>query len=276
MFKPSTCPRNRDRYRRSAMPVGGVGGGGRGSRRRQGLPLEQDDDGSRGARAAELRERAQPGPPELEAEPGRSQADPRQPPAHPGRAGEAAAHRCGLVMPRLKRVTPCPRARALRTWLGPTKPVPPRISRYLPGLECGGALAPVRPHGRRRLRGRRSRASWSGENSGVRGGCLASRFSLGSRSGRMTGRPGQHVAIGGCRPNPSPGGAGCRAGGHRFARRHLAALRGSVSAGASGAMAPRSGDSRRVPVGPEGPPVRVSSVAWPSAARPARRLSRGP
>ena len=49
---------------RSATPVGGVGGGARGSRRRQGLSLEQDDGGNRGARAAELRERAQPGPPE--------------------------------------------------------------------------------------------------------------------------------------------------------------------------------------------------------------------
>ena len=70
--------------------AGGGRGGAQGSGGRQGLPFEQDDDGRSGPRAAELRERAQPRPPQLEAEPGRAEADLRQPPADPGQPGKAA------------------------------------------------------------------------------------------------------------------------------------------------------------------------------------------
>ena len=58
---------------RGAAATGGDRGGAEGSGGRQGLPLEPDDDGC-APRAAEL-ERAQPRPPEVEAEPGRAEAD---------------------------------------------------------------------------------------------------------------------------------------------------------------------------------------------------------
>ena len=75
---------------RGGAAAGGGRGGAQGSGGRQGLPFEQDDDGRSGPRAAELRERAQPRPPQLEAEPGRAEADLRQPPADPGQPGKAA------------------------------------------------------------------------------------------------------------------------------------------------------------------------------------------
>ena len=63
------------------------GGGG------QGLPLERDHDGREGAEAAGVRERAQPGAPEVEGQAGRAEGDLCQPPADPGQPGQAAAAR---------------------------------------------------------------------------------------------------------------------------------------------------------------------------------------
>jgi len=62
----------------------GSGGG-------QGIPLEQDDDGGEVPGIAELRELARPGTAQLAAEPGRPEADLRQPPADPGGQGEETA-----------------------------------------------------------------------------------------------------------------------------------------------------------------------------------------
>ena len=51
---------------RDGAAAGGSGCGAEGSGGRQGLPLERDHDGREGAGTAELRERAEPGPPEVE------------------------------------------------------------------------------------------------------------------------------------------------------------------------------------------------------------------
>ena len=72
---------------RGGAAVGGPGGRASGGGGGQGLPLEQDDEGGEGPRIEELRERAQPRPPELEAGPGRAAADLRQPAADPGQPG---------------------------------------------------------------------------------------------------------------------------------------------------------------------------------------------
>ena len=56
-------------------------------------PLERDHDGREGAEAADVRERAQPGAPEVEGQAGRAEGDLCQPPADPGQPGQAAAAR---------------------------------------------------------------------------------------------------------------------------------------------------------------------------------------
>ena len=66
---------------RSGGAAGGAGRGGGGSGVRQGVPLERDDEGGRGSGVAQLRERARPGSPELEAGEGRSEAGLREPEA---------------------------------------------------------------------------------------------------------------------------------------------------------------------------------------------------
>ena len=75
--------------------AGGVGGWGGGSGVRQGLPLEQDDDGVGGPGAARLRERARARSAELEAEQGSPEAGLREPAADSGRARQGAAEDAG-------------------------------------------------------------------------------------------------------------------------------------------------------------------------------------
>ena len=58
---------------RDGAAAGGGGSGAEGSGGRQGLPLERDHDGGEGPRAAQLCERAEPGPPEVERQAGRTE-----------------------------------------------------------------------------------------------------------------------------------------------------------------------------------------------------------
>ena len=78
---------------RGGAAAGGGGSGGEGGGGGQGLPLERDHDGREGAEAADVRERAQPGAPEVEGQAGRAEGDLCQPPADPGQPGQAAAAR---------------------------------------------------------------------------------------------------------------------------------------------------------------------------------------
>ena len=78
---------------RDGAAAGGGGSGAEGSGGRQGLPLERDHDGGEGPRAAQLRERAEPGPPEVERQAGRTEGGLRQSPADPGQPGGSGC--CG-------------------------------------------------------------------------------------------------------------------------------------------------------------------------------------
>ena len=75
--------------------AGGAGCWGGGSGVRQGLSLEQDDDGVGGPRAARLRERARARSAELEAEQGSPEAGLCEPAADSGRARQGAAEDAG-------------------------------------------------------------------------------------------------------------------------------------------------------------------------------------
>ncbi len=76
---------------RGGAAASGGGGGGAGVGGRQGAPLEQDHDGREGPGDAELRERAEQRPPEVEGQAGHAEGGLRRPTADPGQPGQAAA-----------------------------------------------------------------------------------------------------------------------------------------------------------------------------------------
>ena len=135
--------------------LGGGGGGGEGSGGRQGLPFECDHDGREGPRAAELRERAEPGPPEVEGQAGGAEGRVRQPPPDPGQAGKAAAAPEGGEAGTALRPPPCERRVAprpgARTEGDPKTPAGSR-RRLQPRADDARALRlrhPARPAGPR-------------------------------------------------------------------------------------------------------------------------------
>ena len=151
---------------RDGAAAGGGGSGAEGSGGRQGLPLERDHDGGEGPRAAQLCERAEPGPPEVERQAGRTEGGLRQSPADPGQPGEAAAAAEGReagadvrAPARERRVAPRPRSRAEgdpKTLAGSRRGLQPRADDAR-ALRLRHPARPAGPRGsgsgpRRRLR----------------------------------------------------------------------------------------------------------------------------